>query len=39
MYAEAKAKSEEGRMMANVDGKMALCQSPVTVATMRRAPP
>ena len=39
MYAAAKAKSEVGRMMANVDGKMALCQSPVTVATMRRAPP
>ena len=39
MYVAAKAKSEEGRMMANVDDKMALCQSPVTVATMRRAPP
>lgn len=39
MYAEAKAKSEVWRMMANVDDKMALCQSPVTVATMRRAPP
>lgn len=39
MYAAAKAKSEVWRMMANLDGKMALCQSPVTVATMRRAPP